>query len=260
MAFVGIARGRETESNMEEKSGKVPGPRVGVTWATPGERKSDNYIEAIRRAGGEPVILPVDVDSWAGELEGIHGLLLTGGGDVHPDRYAQEDRGTCDLVDERRDRLELEAIAYCRKQGLPILGICRGFQVINVALGGSLLQDVETERTGALPHRSERGVSQNHSVQVRSRTQLARILRQDGEVAVNSRHHQGLSEQELAPGLTVNAMAPDGIVEGFELEGEPFLVGVQCHPERTGEAEAIVPVFDALVAAARRVSDLECGA
>jgi putative glutamine amidotransferase len=238
---------------LRSDTGPSGAPLIGVTWVAPGDPKSDNYIEAIRRAGGRPVVLPKDVDSWAGELRDIQGILFTGGGDVHPGRYGQEYPGKCEQVDERRDDLELQALHFCRERGLPVLGICRGFQFINVALGGSLLQDVPTEHPGALPHQSIRNVSQSHPIELLSGTRLAAILGHDGEIRVNSRHHQGLTEKELAPGLKVSARAPDGIVEGIEVEGEPFLIAVQCHPERPGEAEAMEGVFAALVERARQV-------
>lgn len=219
---------------------------------TPGEKKNDNYFNAVRLAGGEAVPLLAEAASWAEELEGLQGLLLTGGGDVHPGRYGQEYPGKCEMVDELRDELELRALSFCRERGLPVLGICRGFQVINVALGGSLLQDLATDHVGALPHRSVRDVSQVHSIRLVPGTALAGILGRDGKIQVNSRHHQGLTERELAPGLKVSAVAPDGIVEGIESWDEPFLVGVQCHPERPGEAEAMEGVFAALVEQASR--------
>jgi len=222
-------------------------PRIGVTWVTPDERKSHNYLNAVRQAGGEAVPLLPGVASWAKELEGIQGLLLTGGGDVHPGRYGEEYPGKCEMVDEQRDELELQALNFCREHGLPVLGICRGFQVINVALGGSLLQDLATDHPGALPHRAVQDISHSHPIRLLQDTVLAGVLGRDGEVRVNSRHHQGLTEKELAPGLKVSAVAPDGIVEGIELEGETFLIGIQCHPERPGEAEAAMPVFRALV-------------
>src|SRR5512143_4038114 len=111
-------------------------PRIGVTWVKRGDPKSENYVRAVERAGAETVWLPRGVSSWGEQLAGIDGLLLTGGGDVSPERYGEPDSGKCELVDRQRDEAELEALDYCWELGLPILGICRGFQVINVALGG----------------------------------------------------------------------------------------------------------------------------
>jgi putative glutamine amidotransferase len=239
---------------MEGKMGSEPRPRIGVTWVTRGHKKSDNYIEAVRRAGAEPVVLGEDPASWDGQLDRIDGLLLTGGGDIDPTLYGQQDSGKCELVKRTRDDLELGALRLCRERGLPVLGICRGFQLINVALGGSLMQDLATNCPGALAHRSdEQARSRYHSIRVLPDTALAAILGHNGEMQVNSRHHQGLTEGGIAPGLRVSAVAPDGIIEGIELDGDAFLVAVQCHPERPGEAPVMEPVFTALVERARRM-------
>ena len=227
------------------------GPRIGVTWVKRGDPISENYVRAVERAGAEAVWLSKGTGSWGEKLADIDGLLLTGGGDVSPERYGEPDGGKCELVDPQRDEAELEALDYCWELGLPILGICRGFQVINVALNGKLVQDIESGLSGALPHRSVEGVSRNHNVDVLPGTVLEEILGRSGAVHVNSRHHQGVVRENLAPGLRVSAVATDGIVEGIEVSGERFVVGVQCHPERDGEADAMVPVFAALVERAR---------
>lgn len=217
-----------------------------------GDPKSENYVRAVERAGAEAVWLSKGATSWGEQLTTIDGLLLTGGGDVAPERYDDTDGGKNELVDRQRDEAELEAFDYCWELGLPVLGICRGFQVINVAMGGKLVQDVESDLTEALPHRSLNDVSRKHTVDVLPDTLLAGILDRSGEMSVNSRHHQAVTREKLAPGLKASAIAPDGVVEGIEAEGDHFVVGVQCHPERDGEAEAMVPVFAALVEEARK--------
>lgn len=230
-------------------------PRIGVTWVTPGEEVSDNYLKAVRNAGGEPVALLADAASWRAELAGIHGLLLTGGGDVSPERYGEMNRGKCAMVSAQRDELEFEALRFCTERGLPVLGICRGFQVINVGLGGRLVQDIDTEHVTEIAHPSDASTSPRqsryHEIELLPGTLLASIAGTSGEVDVNSRHHQGVTSDMVASGLKVSAMAADGIVEGLEREGEPLLLAVQCHPERPGEALPLVPVFGALVERAR---------
>lgn len=201
--------------------------------------------------------LPAHSTDWSSRLAGIHGLLLTGGGDIDPSRYVQSnDRGLSEHIDRQRDALEWEALRYCLERRLPVLGICRGFQVINACLGGSLLQDIAVEMGSTLLHPAEETEgrpSRYHTIEVLPHTLLASVADRRGEVRVNSRHHQGLTERERAPGLRIGALAPDGIVEALEGTGEGFLLAVQCHPERPGEAPEMEAVFAALVDRARRV-------
>ncbi len=239
---------------MASESSDPGAPRIGVTWVTPGERVSDNYLEAARRAGGEPVPLPRDSDCWEAELRDVDGLMLTGGVDVDPDLYGVEKSAECQPPDPVRDRRETEALRFALERGLPVLGICRGFQFLNVYLGGTLLQDIPTERPEALTHHRPEGTERSsfHSLRVLPGTKLETIVGSPGPVGVNSRHHQGMVEGQLAPGLRINALAEDGIVEGLESADGRFLVGVQCHPERPGEAPEMEAVFRALVDAARQ--------
>ena len=228
-------------------------PRIGVTWVTPGEKVSDNYLEAVRRGGGEPVPLLARADSWEAELGGLDGLLLTGGVDIDPEVYGAEKKEECQLPNQSRDQREREALAFSLARGLPVLGICRGFQFLNVYYGGALLQDIPTEMPEALTHhRVDGDRSSYHPVRVLTGTKLAAIVGNHRAMEINSRHHQGVVAAQLAPNLRINARSEDGIVEGLESTDDHFLLGVQCHPERPGEAPGMVAVFRALVEACRR--------
>jgi putative glutamine amidotransferase len=201
------------------------------------------------------VPLWADDHDWAAslaQLATVDGLMLTGGADIDPVIY-QGDAQKCEALDPERDRREVEALRFARERLLPTLGICRGMQLMNVCLGepgqkGSLLPDIEQE---PVRHRANSdGSSSFHSVEVYPGTKLASILGGSGTYRVNSRHHQGLREQHLAAGLRIAAVSRDGIVEGVEAPSDWALFGVQCHPERRGEAPEFERVIAALIAIA----------
>jgi len=223
------------------------GPRIGVTWLPAAEAAAHRCVRAVEAAGGEPVPLLVESPSWTAEIETLRGLLLTGGNAVDPRRYGEENHGLCRLVVPRRDELEQEALDYCAARGLPVLGVCRGMQFLNVALGGSMLQDLTIT---TVEHEAVGGVSRFHSVDVIADTALARLVGAAGPLRVNSRHHQGLRREHLAPGMRPTAVAPDGVVEGIEAADGRFLIGIQFHPEYEGEVPEAVPIFARLVARA----------
>lgn len=187
------------------------------------------YVDYVEAAGGEARVLrPGDTV----DLEQLDGVLLSGGVDVHPRHYRREVEAELGL-DEERDAFELPLGRAALASDVPVFGICRGFQLLNVLAGGSLLQHFDGHRTA---DRSD-APSGQHMVRVAPGSRLAGLLG-DGEVAVNSRHHQGLTEAELAPGLRATAWSPDGYVEGLELaEGGSgrWLLAVQWHPERVAE-------------------------
>jgi putative glutamine amidotransferase len=201
-------------------------------------RKNARYAESIVRHGGRPLLL----DGTATEEEreaafaAMDGLLLTGGVDIDPVHYGRANRGSVDIEPER-DALEAAAWTAAGTRGLPVLGICRGFQAINVFAGGTLLQDVP-EHAG--PGWST-GPARMHPIRIEPGSRLASALADDpGDppraLPVNTYHHQGVGPDDVAPGLVATAWAagPDGdLVEAVELPGERFVVGVQCHPERT---------------------------
>ena len=232
-------------------------PRIVITVAVADRqpepelatRRNALYAAAIARHGGEPVVLDAATDAGvrAQALAGMDGLLISGGADLHPERYGREDRGS-PTVERDRDALEHEAWTEAQARGLPVLGICRGFQAINVFSGGALLQHVD----GHQGPRWGKGPALVHPLRVAPGTRLARILfptnAGGGVVRVNSYHHQAVRAGELAPGLVASAWAssPAGdLVEALEAADGRFVFGLQCHPERT---ESTPPAFERLFA------------
>lgn len=214
-------------------------PRIGITswhYRDDDERWEavlEGYPRAILEAGGLPLILPIACTEPTlpeAYLDAIDGLLLTGGADIHPSFYGQTILERCGEIDEERDRFEMELVQAARSRDLPVLGICRGLQLLNVALGGSLYQDLSYRKETDPAHQSprERRGESAHQIVIAEGSRLAEILGVR-ELRVTSTHHQII--RELAPGLTVSATAPDGVVEGVEGTGR-FLLAVHWHPER----------------------------
>lgn len=187
------------------------------------------YVRALERAGLVPLAVPTMLapERAAAALQGMRGLVLTGGEDVAPDRYGAAPHARLGDVDPARDAAELALIAAARQRRLPILAICRGIQILNVALGGTLYQDLDSERPGSVPHAGE---TSHHPVRVEPGSLLERTLGAR-TATVNSRHHQAI--RDLAPGLRAVAWAEDGVIEGAEPAdaAAPWLVAVQWHPE-----------------------------
>ena len=190
------------------------------------------YVQALLAAGGVPLIVtPLMGPSLAGRaLDGVDGLILTGGEDMDPAWYGAEPSPLLSPPSRERDLFELALFAVARQRGLPILGICRGIQLINVGMGGTLFQDLPTERPGAVNHRPEGPRdSRSHRVRLEAGSRAAEAL---GEttVMVNSSHHQAI--QHLAPGLRATGWTDDGLIEAAESGPEdPWLLAVQWHPE-----------------------------
>ncbi len=210
------------------------------------------YIRAIQRAGGTPVVIPpvmLEAD-WPVLIDRLDGLMLSGGEDIAPARYGQALEPWTGLVDEERDHTELNLVRAWLARRKPLLAICRGHQVLNVALGGTLYQDIMTQVAAALDHAYVTGRPMEnavHDVEVETGSALARILHGD-RLAVNSAHHQAVWQP--GQGLQVVARASDGIVEAIELVDYPFCVGVQWHPEAMLKvSDAMLPLFEAFVAA-----------
>jgi putative glutamine amidotransferase len=238
------------------RSAPLIGVSTSITVATHPERAYVNstYLHAVQQAGGVPVALPPQLSAASLEQLGgaLHGLLLTGGGDVDPALFGEAPHHTLYDVAPSRDTLETSALTLALRRGLPVLAVCRGIQVLNVALGGSLYQDVGTEPGTQIPHsQTEPRDQPTHKVKVTPGSRLAEALGTD-ELEVNSMHHQAI--KRLGRGLTVVAWAPDQVVEGVELNDPVrFVLGVQWHPEElVGHSDSARRLFAALVAAARR--------
>jgi len=211
------------------------------------------YLHAVQQAGGVPVALPPQLSSASmRQLAGdLHGLLLTGGGDMDPALFGEAPHATLYDVAPSRDTLETSVLHVALDRGLPVLAVCRGLQVLNVALGGSLYQDVGTDPGTQTPHNQKEPRDQpTHKVKLTPGCRLAATLGTD-ELEVNSMHHQAI--KRLGRGLTAVAWAPDQIVEGAEIDDPSrFVLGVQWHPEElVGHSEPARRLFAALVAAAR---------
>ena len=194
-------------------------------------RANASYTDAVRSAGMRPYILPLlDPRDADGMLEGMDGLLLTGGEDVDPRHYGAPAHAALGEVHAERDAFELALVHAARARRIPTLAICRGIQVANVALGGTLIQDIASERPTALEHECGRPRDRRvHDVRVHAGSRLAAALQVES-LRTNSMHHQSLDR--LGDGLAAVAHAPDGIIEGAEWQGDDWwMVGAQWHPE-----------------------------
>jgi putative glutamine amidotransferase len=207
------------------------GPRIAVILSRKSSpRTLQNYLDAVARAGGEAVPLYCDQDSTE-ELENSEALLLCGGGDVNPEHYRQVAHEALSGVDDQRDEFEFRAISRVQARAMPIMAICRGHQVLNVALGGSLDQHIAEGHAAvdSSPHRP----SSWHDVEIEPQSQLHGVYGVR-TATVNSRHHQGIRPEMLAAGLKATAWSDDGFVEAYESDGGR-VISVQWHPERVEE-------------------------
>ena len=228
-------------------------PRIVTTLADPAssndpavaELKNRQYLDALERAGATPVPLTerASMADRAAALEAMDGLLLSGGADIDPARYGEAPAGSRD-AEPGRDALEDEAFRAALEAGVPVLGVCRGLQAINVFAGGSLVQHLEGHESSAYPSPAVT----RHRLELTDGSRLAAILGDSSDLQVNSYHHQAITADRLAPGLRISAVAEHAdagrLVEGVEsTDPDRWLVGVQCHPERT---ESSPPVFERL--------------
>jgi putative glutamine amidotransferase len=223
-------------------------PVIAVAWP-----KRD-YVAALERAGATVRELVPQSDPWSSALDNCDGVLLTGGPDVDPVEYGDADRHPTLDLDATRDAYEIALARQALARDVPIFAICRGAQVLNVAAGGTLVQDIPSQHPTDLTHsRTEQRDLMAHDVTVRPNTCLSVLLARDldhGRMAVNSRHHQ--SVKLPAPGFVISAQAPDGVVEAIEKPAASFCVGVQWHPENFWRTGQFSPLFSGLVEAARK--------
>jgi putative glutamine amidotransferase len=220
-------------------------------------RKLEDYRQSILHAGGEPRILDLSMPLEQA-LAGVQGLMLTGGDDVAPSRYGEAALPSVVEAEAGRDDFEIALVNAARARQLPILAICRGLQVMNVAGGGTLVQDIPSQLTGALAHSlnvpPNLAYSLAHEVWIEKDSLLANLMRErlaDDTCEVNSRHHQAV--KDVARGFRVSATAPDGVIEAIEDPAAAFCLGVQWHPEnffRTGEFRAL---FEGFLEAAQKM-------
>lgn len=213
-------------------------PVIGITTHLSDDERTmqlgRTYTDVMLHMGALPMMLPATTDAQviAQYAHQIDGLLLSGGGDVDPQLFGETTDWVCGAISPLRDDFEMKLCAeLLHTSSKPILGICRGFQVLNVALGGTLYQDIQSGvKVKTLSHRQkQRAIYASHSVAITPDTKLRDIVQSD-TVMVNSLHHQAV--HVIAEGFAVSATAPDGIVEAAELTGHPFCIGVQWHPEQ----------------------------
>jgi putative glutamine amidotransferase len=225
-------------------------PRIAIAPC----RAMADYLESVKRVGGEPAELDYERDEPADVVTRVDGLLLTGGGDVDPELYGESPHETFHASEAGRDAYEIALIRAANEAGLPMFAICRGMQVLNVALGGTLVQDIPSMVAGAVPHQvPEPRFHIAHEVWVVGGSRLEGLMGdklEGGTCQVNSRHHQAV--KTVAPQWEISGTAPDGVAEAMERPGDVFRMAVQWHPEnfwRTGEFR---PLFEAFVEAARK--------
>ena len=240
-------------------SGSEAKPVIGLTtyleqaktgiWDVPAAFLPKVYFEAVNRAGGIAVLLPpqpVDANVAARVLDGLEGLIITGGKDVDPARYGQEPHPATDEPRRDRDAWEDALLTAAIERELPFLGICRGAQVLNVALGGTLHQHLP-DVLGTTRYNAGGGTFTENMVAVEASTRLATVLSGTDSLDIKSYHHQAIDV--LADGLVVSARSDDGTVQAVELEAVPFGLAVQWHPEENPDD---IRLFEGLVDAARK--------
>ena len=207
-------------------------PVIGVTASTLEE--GERYLEALAPWGAEPLLLlPESAPPIEEILAWVDGLLVTGGADIGPEQYDAEPDPTTGPVNAPRDALELPLLRGALERDLPVLGICRGMQALNVAMGGRLLQDIPDHKA---EQQDGEWKSALHRIWISPGSKLAAALGSGGQMRVNSRHHQGVREPQKSPRLLASAYAlEDGVIEALESPHHRWVVAVQCHPERTKE-------------------------
>ena len=236
---------------------------VGGAWGlySPGhfmDYTFNEYSEAIRHFGGAPILIPVaqTTDTLETILGRVDGLLLSGGPDINPRCYGEQPLEGLGEVDEGLDRMELEAARIALRKDIPLFAICRGIQTLNVALGGTLYQDIPSQVQGAIHHAQKADKAVNtHSICIEGKTTLRKIFKKK-EIWVNSKHHQAI--KDVAPCLIISARGEDGVIEAVEAPKKKFALGVQWHPEGTWKEDSYSKkLFRAFVQTASKGSALK---
>ena len=241
-------------------------PVIGIATQTldavPGELPAcwvmgQRYVNVLRTVGAVPWLIPAvpdDPDTLRQIYDRLDGIFLTGGVDVDPSRYGETQQSYCGRTDPPRDEVEIQLIRWALADRRPILAVCRGIQIVNVALGGSLFQDVAVQVPHALKHDyfpTKDHPARDylaHPIEVKRGTRMAELLGSNS-VTVNSMHHQAI--KDLAPSLVPSAFAPDGLIEGVEASDDRYLVGVQWHPEELADRDpAMRRLFTSFVSGA----------
>ncbi len=240
----------------------VDAPLIGITThptAAPDRAELDtlldNIVRCVEQAGGLPLLIPLGLDeSTLRELYSrLDGVLFSGGGDIHPAQYGAAWHESIGGVDAERDRVETMLARWAVEGEKPFFGICRGSQILNVALGGTLYRDI-AEHAGSHKHTYYPDMPYNlrpHEIKIEEESTLAQVIGQP-LITVNSLHHQAC--KDIAAGLQVTARAPDGIVEALEVPAHPFGLAVQWHPECLPDASEMMRLFEAFVEKAKEQS------
>ncbi|MEK7415771.1 MAG: gamma-glutamyl-gamma-aminobutyrate hydrolase family protein [Planctomycetota bacterium] len=232
----------------------MPRPRILVNYTFDDHpstsKKILNYCDPLVSAGGLPLIAPVFTDTsvLAEALDGIDGVLLIGGPDYHPDAYGGHPQPASQLMDRRRHDADLLLARATLARRLPVLGICAGHQLLVIARGGALVQDIASEWPNAIRHGPTPEQACEHDVTIQKGTRLHALVGVTS-LTIRSYHHQAVKPGQ-GGGLVVSAHAPDGVIEAVEDPQHPFLIGVQWHPERHAETAASQALFQGLMQAA----------
>ena len=238
-------------------------PLIGLTPSHNTENQDismrPTYLKALKAAGAIPVVLPLEIprEDLAQLVGVLDGFLFVGGPDVHPFLFGEETIDGCGSVSLQRDTMELNLLSLAISVRKPILGICRGIQLINISLGGTIYQDIKSQYQVAAPIAHDQPFYYDipcHTVNVTVGTMLSRItgLLEGGSIQVNSMHHQ--SVRNLAPGLVACGHSPDGLIEAVEKPDYPFLMAVQWHPEYLWEKDnAAAQIFRTFVDACKTI-------
>lgn len=219
----------------------------------PHETIPEFYAAMVTELGAIPVVLPVHTRPVPYVLDRLDGIMLSGGGDVDPSRYGRGQRPETGGIDPERDQFEIDLVRHAVDRDVPVLAICRGVQVMNVALGGTLIQDLRTQiggKTAEIDHWDiERWDRASHPVRIEAGTRLAKWVGE--ELAVNSMHHQAIDDP--APALRPVGRSPDGVIEAVEMPDARFCAGVQWHPECLSLDDPSFALFRSYIEAAAGV-------